>query len=150
MLPALFATFVIHWTNPSFQADTSDAHACDAGPDSVHLTRINLYRAWVGGDGYPIYLRSHLSPVAGAPDTAQVPDTPPATYFIRAENIKGEGCEKGITVGMLPVAVGPSVVPRRELYDLAGRKVTGTLRPGIYFERVLVKGKPVRRIVVIR
>ena len=156
MLPALFATVVLHWTNPSFQADTSHApdgsaiNPCGAGADSAHLDRVNIYRAYVGGSGLPILIRTHYA-VAGQADTIMVPDSPPASYFVAAENAAGEACRSGYTVGVPSVSVplGPGP-PRRELYDLAGRRVQGEPRSGVYFEWVLIQGKPVRRVVVIR
>ena len=143
MLPALFATVVIHWTHPPFQADTSDARSCEGGPDSVHLTRINLYYAFVGSDGTLVYLRSHLSPIAGAPDTAEVWDDPPTSFFVGAESLAGESCRAGITLGVPSVSVPPWWPKEKEPeYDIQGRRVEPG-RNGVYFtrhrKRVVVK-----------
>ena len=137
----LLATVTLHWTNPSFMEDTthspdgSAVNPCGAGSNPVHLIQTNIYRAWVGSIDPPVYLRSHAA-VEGTADTIQVPDDPPASYFVGPENAAGEGCRTGYTVGVPSVSVPPwwPLEKDGQAFDIQGRRIEPGAS-GVYFTR---------------
>lgn len=143
---SLMATITLTWTNPQYQANrdstyvNDDPRQCEGNPAlPVHLTHVDIYRAQVGGNGTPLFLRSHLYGAVPLTDSIQVPDTPAASYFIEPWNVVGPGCRKGKTVGVPNVGVPMPLEPKKMLlrpgyFDIMGRRIEPT-RSGRYFGR---------------
>jgi hypothetical protein len=146
----------VSYTTPAFLADTAaTGNGCLGGPlPALERQSMRLYGAPAYHAGWvPVLLRVHADLMPGTRDTFNLYDAEPWSYWVAAANSVGEGCTgapgSGITVGVPSVSVPPSGLPaRRELFDLAGRRVEGTPRSGVYFE--LTPGTKTKRIVVIR
>jgi len=149
--PAFLAD-TAYYTNPSWDGTSSPLfNSCAAGavPELNPLT-IKLYgaKAYQGTGWARIFLRSHTV-LPGIRDTFNLYDDEPWSYWVVPSNAAGEGCEAGITVGVANVGVPlTGGAPKRVLFDLAGRRVEGVPRSGVYFE--MAPGTKTKRIVVIR
>jgi hypothetical protein len=146
------AIAILHFTVSAFEADTSQmANGCDPGASLEHVKSLRLYRM-VCYQEPPVREFVRERPTRSGPDTLQVDDSRCISYFVTVVDSAGnESCERGATVGVAAVGVGTIIgTPQRELYDLAGRKVQGIPKSGVYFQVIRSGGKVVKRIVVIR
>jgi hypothetical protein len=137
---ALALVAVLRFTVPTQEADTSQAariagSTCEAGPHRERISRVRLrrvvcYRSWVWE------LIREKPVIGGATETLAVDDSRCATYFVTVLDSAGnESCERGITVGTPPVAVGDGPLPGEALYDVVGRRAEPPLRSGWYCSR---------------
>lgn len=137
---------VLWFTTPSYGADPSGCPGEDTTVvQNVVLAR--LYRADCGIGSW--YLVREKTTATAHEESIAVDTTGCMTYGVTTVNAAGlESSISCMPVISFPrqVSVEPLPIEKSELFDLAGRRVSGPLRKGVYFQRV--NGK--KRVVVVR